>query len=221
MKLLVISDTHLNLPVSLAKYTILSDLFHQADRIILNGDFWEGYLLSFDQFIKSDWQKLFPILRQKKAIYIYGNHDKAKASDDRVNRFSVKQTDRYEETIGQYHFIFEHGNRIIPLVDDHMHWKKPPYFMMLFANTLHKILVRCFGNLFLQLFFRKLNKKGIQRLKKELKPNEIYVCGHSHAKTIDLPNQFVNSGVAKHGVIQWIWIDEKADITPGETWYDE
>ena len=221
MKLLVISDTHLNLPFSIEKYTILKRIISQSDRVILNGDFWEGYLLRFDQFLKSDWKKLFPMLREKHTIYIYGNHDKQIFSDERTQQFSVKQTNRYMEKIGPYTFIFEHGNRVIPLIDDNRNWNIPPRRMLLVSNLLHKYMIRFFGNTFLQLCFGRLNMRGIKNLKKELHPGEIFVCGHTHAKRLDIPNQFVNSGVSKHGVIQWLWIDENGAISPQEQWYHD
>lgn len=71
---LVISDTHLG------KYDRKMDLFlrnliKDYDRIILNGDFYDCWLVSFEEFISSEYSELFKILKSKETIYIYGNHD--------------------------------------------------------------------------------------------------------------------------------------------------
>jgi predicted phosphodiesterase len=92
MKILVISDVHLDNAFEKPKYRFLKKIIRRADRVIINGDFWDGYLVKFQQFIQSPWKSLFPLLKSKKTIYIYGNHDKKILSDKHTALFSDIQT---------------------------------------------------------------------------------------------------------------------------------
>ena len=92
MKILVISDVHLDNAFEKPKYRFLKKIIRRADRVIINGDFWDGYLVKFQQFIQSPWKSLFPLLKSKKTIYIYCNHDKKILSDKHTALFSDIQT---------------------------------------------------------------------------------------------------------------------------------
>jgi predicted MPP superfamily phosphohydrolase len=117
MKILVFSDTHLTHVFEEKKYVFLKKVIESADQVIINGDFWDGYLTSFDAFISSRWNNLFPLLKQKKAVYIFGNHDKACFSDKRTSFFSDIQTKKYSFVDGMT-FYFEHGNTLLPSIDE-------------------------------------------------------------------------------------------------------
>ena len=110
MKTLVISDTHLDTTFDEKKYAFLRSIIERADRVILNGDFWEGITISFDDFIKSEWKSLFPLLKQKQTIYLYGNHDRKEYNDERVQLFSAAQGDSHilKEENTTYHI--QHGH---------------------------------------------------------------------------------------------------------------
>lgn len=68
MKTIVFSDTHLINKFEENKFQFLSALIASADSIIINGVFWDAYMVSFDAFIKSRWKDLFPLLKEKKTI---------------------------------------------------------------------------------------------------------------------------------------------------------
>jgi len=88
-KILLFSDSHLHPPIfKKAYFDRLVNLIEQADQVIINGDFWEGYFYSFDQFVNSKWNQLFPLLKQKHTIYLPGNHDLMSKLDKRTNLFS-------------------------------------------------------------------------------------------------------------------------------------
>ena len=92
MKYLVFSDTHLTPKFDHRKFSVLKEAIDQADRAVICGDFWEGFGNSFDDFVSSKWSEtLFPLLKKKKTVYLYGNHDKKEYANDRVSLFSVKQ----------------------------------------------------------------------------------------------------------------------------------
>jgi len=76
----------------------------------VNGDFWSCYSSTFDEFLDSDWAGLFPLMLEKKTIYIYGNHDRKEFMDERVNTFSVEQSSIKLLDIRSNTFHIEHGN---------------------------------------------------------------------------------------------------------------
>ncbi len=81
MKTIVLSDTHLYEEFDEKKFNFLKRIISKVDRVIINGDFWDSYICSFSDFINSPWKKLFPLLKTKKTVYIYGNHDKKSLTD--------------------------------------------------------------------------------------------------------------------------------------------
>jgi predicted phosphodiesterase len=217
MKILVISDVHLDLPFEPKKYNFLKKIISDCDQVILNGDFWEGQFISFSQFIFSPWKQLFPILKTKKTIYIYGNHDKKIKIDKNVELFSIKQTERYELLISNTKYIFEHGNRLYPFHDETTHPYIPKKSHLI--ELLEWIVINIFGKPLITLLLFHFNLVIKKKLKNELKKNEIYVCGHTHFAEIDIKNQFINTGFIKQGLGQYLIIDNG---TPRlmEEWYD-
>ena len=69
-KTLVISDLHLTTASDPKKFRFLKKLISSFDRVIINGDLWCVYTDTFDQFINSDWQRLFPLLKSKKQFIL-------------------------------------------------------------------------------------------------------------------------------------------------------
>jgi len=210
MNILVLSDTHLHSELEEKKYRLLKHLITQADQVILNGDFWEGFAISFKQFLNSKWAELFPLLKKKQAVYIYGNHDKKNQSDEKLcSRFSDKQLSRYTLNIGGRTYIFEHGNRLMPFADE-----RPQDFSFackLFGFldiNIEKFFIRSVGPHY-QKLLRKFNEEIKQKLQNELKKNEFYVCGHTHSAEVDEKNRFINTGVFKEGLAQFLHINDK------------
>ncbi|KUK82735.1 MAG: Metallo-dependent phosphatase, partial [Microgenomates bacterium 39_6] len=87
MKTLIFSDTHLTDRLDPKKMAFLKKIINKADQVIINGDFWDGAFISFDQFLSSPWQELFSLLKKKQTIYIYGNHDKKERCGKGVSLF--------------------------------------------------------------------------------------------------------------------------------------
>jgi predicted phosphodiesterase len=205
-KILIISDTHLSHIFQPAKFTALQRIISEADRVILNGDFWEGYLSSFSEFLNSPWQELFPLLREKEATYLYGNHDTECRSDERRSLFSIKQADSIELTSGGKTFLVQHGHRIAPTPGgDH-----PPF------ERLVRFVPRIEGSELVHLpahFFKKYapyNQKIKNWITAELPESTVLVTGHTHLAELDLENRFANSGVCK-----WHWL-QYLTLTDGE-----
>jgi len=135
MKHLIFSDSHLTDRFEEDKFKFLYRIISQSGRVIINGDFWDGYLTSFDKFIKSPWKKLFPLLLKKKTIYIYGNHDSPDLSDQRVNLFSIKQTEKYFIVSGEILLRIEHGQNIFKIGD-----KKLPLFVLELRTYMYDLI---------------------------------------------------------------------------------
>lgn len=206
MKILVISDTHLTDEFEESKFNYLLRLFTSVDRIILNGDFWEGYMISFDSFVNSPWKKLFPILKQKKTMYIYGNHDQKSYCDNRVNLFSTKQTTIYSIKLSGKKFIFEHGHSLLPVYTHIEHLlKSVGRFAIPFLRFGYNFLLSLFGDRFIDIYFRRFNRI----LKKSLvnvDSDTYYIFGHTHFPELDLIHHFADSGANMFGFGQYLII---------------
>lgn len=201
---IVFSDTHLTERFNTRKFNYLKEIITQADRIIINGDLWDGFICSFDEFVKSEWRKLFPLLKSKGTIYLHGNHDPKKWCDERVALFSICQLNSLDLKVAGIRLHIEHGHRISPkLVSRLPCWQ-----------TLVLALRPLIGNLNLSLFrlwlatHRKrflamrsaLQSKAMKRwCRKNLRENQMGVFGHSHAPELDYESKFISTGFINFG----------------------
>lgn len=208
MKYLIFSDTHLTDKFDEKKYILLKKIISSADRVIINGDFWDGYEIYFKDFIRSKWKKLFPLLKKKKTVYLYGNHDKKSLSDRRVNLFSVKQVVQYSLQSGKLHFWVEHGNKYFPDWEETVPIKQPNFVINRLYDIAEKTLFALFGTNIQRYFFSRFNRKIKLLIKKAVLKNHIFVCGHTHAQEIDLKNKFINTGIIRHGLAQYLLIED-------------
>ncbi|OGK18225.1 hypothetical protein A2866_05065 [Candidatus Roizmanbacteria bacterium RIFCSPHIGHO2_01_FULL_39_8] len=211
MKILVFSDTHLTHTFEPNKFELLKKIILKADRVIINGDFWDGYRTTFDTFIASDWKRLFPLLKSKKTVYLFGNHDRKSFMDKRMRLFSDTQSETFILRINGKNFIFEHGNRISPLLDE----------SPLMPHFLNRITTRIAGfalkNIsFLQFLHKRMNVIIKSKMEKRLKRDDILLCGHSHYPEIDLKHKFVNSGYIQNGKAHYLIIEEGKIIAKKE-----
>lgn len=212
MKILIFSDSHLTDRFEEKKFNFLKKIIGESDRVIINGDFWDGYLTTFNRFIASEWNKLFPLLKTKKTIYIYGNHDRESYIDRNASLFSDLQTYSYRLQLNGTSFLFEHGHRLFPTIDEKL------------PRRLNKVTTKIVGYILgnislLQFVLKRANNTIKRKIKEELRKNEIYVCGHSHFAEFDLKNQFINIGSIEDGLAKYLLIDE-GKTQPKEEWYD-
>jgi len=200
MRILVFSDTHLTDQFEPKKFAFLKKIISDADFVIINGDFWDGQLTSFEKFISSPWKKLFPLLKAKKAVYLFGNHDRQSYSDKNVNLFSNLQANAYRMKINGKKFIFEHGNRILPMFDEALPRSICKYTTIIAGFFLEKISP-------LKFILKRTGQTMKNKVKKEANKNEVFVCGHSHFADFDLKNQYINTGFIENGVAGYLIID--------------
>ena len=221
MKILVFSDTHLFLPFDQQKFDFLYQIISKADRVIINGDFFDGYMTNFNDFVNSKWSQLFPLLKDKKTVYVYGNHDRKRLSDRRVNFFSVTQADRYSMIIDNKKYIFEHGHKTRITLDvtydfDYRILK----IALMIGHFFRGIFTKIFGKYFIILRFAYRNNNSKKYINKyyQLKNNETYIIGHNHYGEVDDINHFASSGMILYGFYQYLIIYDH-NITLHEGWY--
>ncbi|MBD3328907.1 hypothetical protein GF357_00210 [Candidatus Dojkabacteria bacterium] len=208
MKTLIFSDTHLTGRFNKKKSQFLEEIIRPADRVVMNGDFWDHGLCSFDRFVASQWRKkLFPLLKKREAVYVFGNHDQEKWIDSRVELFSDKAVSQYQFIEHGKKYLFEHGHREYPaqeflslILQDAGRYVGVPYLLKLREVLTWKV----FGwGAHPKMIFNAVHK----RLSKE---GEFDTCfwGHTHSPEVDLESKFVNSGCVEFGFGSYIMIEE-------------
>jgi predicted phosphodiesterase len=204
MNRLVISDTHLGRKFNKGKFDYLAKLFSSYDEIILNGDFWDYFSLTFDQFVNSRWSKLFPIM-QNKTIYIYGNHDQEEWCDDRIKLFSRKQTNMHTLMIRNNKFIFRHGHKIDGFrTPDDNRFVKISRILRLgeLALVLDRLLVGLNPN----------RNSKIETFAKDLNQDEYLFVGHKHIPSMDLSKRIMVGGWVLFGQSNYFVINSAGEI---------
>ncbi len=214
MKTVIFSDTHLSKKFDVRKFNILKKIISGADRVILNGDIWDGYNTKFGDFINSKWQRLFPILKNKKTVYIEGNHDPFSLIDERANLFSDKQVKEYYFESGGYQFKVQH------------YWEDLAKFQRADSRLVQFLLVRLFikvVNIFegLQdLFFHfsllslngwRNNRRFIKKYTKKPQKHQgkpYLICGHTHIPIVNHKVRYLNCGAIMFRRFSYLVIED-------------
>lgn len=203
MRILVFSDTHFTDHFDQARFEAISSLLISVDQVIINGDFWDGYSVSFDKFVNSEWKKLFPLLKEKKCIYIYGNHDDIKMSDERRDLFADKVCEKYTCSLGGKDFVFLHGQQYAKTIDMRFRFLVSP-----FTNGLVNTYFSIGTKLFKEKFWKRKqpqNRRMYEGMSKDYKG--IFFTGHSHYMQ-KIGDNFYNSGLINYGLLQYLIIDD-------------
>jgi len=203
MKTLVISDTHLTTVFDQKKYQYLQRITNDADEVIINGDFWDGYLCSFDDFISSRWKELFPLFLRKHTIYVYGNHDKKKWCDERVKRFCIEAKHQHILKKQDREYIIEHGIRMAPSFEIRFPWLFANRFVIILNEIRHYIMYKHMP-FFIEVFDRADNEKIKSWCRAHLQDNQYLIVGHTHLQEYDQETRFINTGVNKFGIGQYV-----------------
>jgi predicted phosphodiesterase len=162
-------------------------------------------------------------LLAKKATYIYGNHDKIDDSDE-SQAFSVNQEQEVELRYGKRLFIITHGHKYD--LSFH-HWVKSGLGQFLAHNKPFLHFIMFVEEVLMRVWDRSISKKRLQKFNEEIKQqmskkfaSHIWiVCGHTHSAELDLDKQFVNSGVIRGGVGQYLTINKVGFIELHEERY--
>lgn len=207
-KTLIFSDTHLGSKFNQKKFQYLQRLFAHFDHIIINGDFWDDSKISFEKFLNSEWSELFPLLKEKNAVYIFGNHDPKHRMDERIYLFCDKAC--YAHTVelpdGKVLQI-EHGQNssFLSRLTFKIFKNHPKVFVFL-ASPIG----------YFQIFFMYLSKKGfsfysrfINRhyVKISKKLDGYFITGHSHGIMFDEKSGYINSGFIDKNFASYVEVD--------------
>jgi predicted phosphodiesterase len=221
MKKLIISDTHLS-KFNKKQFIFLYDLIESVDQVIINGDFWDSWCVSFEKFVNSKWQDLFDLLLEKNTIYIYGNHDPKHLSDERCSLFSVETCDSYQFELFGQKFNCEHGHRLTTGFNmskfinfyDKIFRRRPKILCYLIAKS-ERIIFSLFPKIGQH---SKVGQHTNRILKENLNADYINIFGHSHNADLDLASNFINTGsiMCKHA--SYVLIDDQ-DIRLEKTRY--
>ena len=204
MQYLIFSDTHLSAynydPAFCAK---LKKLIAAVDRVIINGDFFDAYLSTFVDFRQSKWSALFPLLLKKKAVYIYGNHDRPEYMNENVTEFSVEQTYRKVLKIKRQQIVIQHGHLYAPDFDGKFPalsysfaWLYPRYHYHASEVTwLYRLFLNNYNTNKNKLLHKEL-KTAIERFHNKNPTRQIAweISGHSHIQDLDYGLRYLNSG---------------------------
>lgn len=213
--ILVFSDTHLAKRFKPAKFEALERIISQADQVIINGDFWDGDTTSFDNFINSKWQQLFPLLKSKQTHYLFGNHDSANKSDKRIYQFADRASENLTKTINGQKFFFSHGHLLEPGFATNSPLSKYRWARALarfLVAQIERIGIKLFGAPFSNIFFyrKKETRRVLDLVEKD--PDIIYISGHTHLPFINPWHNYVNSGFIDYGLAHYLLIDEQGEI---------
>lgn len=206
--LVAFSDTHLTPRFNRKKFNYLFNLVKGADRVAILGDFWDGHRCRFDQFVRSPWRHLFPLLKSKNTIYTYGNHDLEEWCDERVNLFSTQQAPAVDLQIGTLNLHFEHGHRIAP----DLLTRNPGLLEVPFIGWANSIFLEAIPMILVgDRWIRLRSKPCVQLLKERARELSAHgqwlVCGHSHVAEMDPTIKYANSGLIGVGRAQFLRID--------------
>ena len=199
----------------------MKKIIREADRVIIAGDFWDGWFLTFGEFIESEWSKLFPLLKEKHTIYIYGNHDIESACDERVSLFCDKAEHCYDFELGKNSYHVTHGNRICgdiarrnPLLHLYyriLHDKKHKRLnkgFKLFIHFLERVGYLSMGR---NVGLNSINKVSNRNMK-EYATNHLkgtyLIAGDSHRPEEDIASHYLNSGFINYGHASYVLVDE-------------
>ncbi len=205
MKTVIFSDTHLSPKFCHKKFDYLKSVVDDADKVVIAGDFWDGFVTSFDDFISSKWQWLFPALLEKEAVYLYGNHDRPEWCDERVSLFSVENGMDTAIKANSQSYHIAHGHTVFTSFEDKYPIlnRKAPLRLGSKIDAAHKSL---FGKRFLKEG-SAINQPMSSWVHKNLLEDQILVAGHSHYPEVNLVNRFVNSGFIGFGFGNYAVID--------------
>lgn len=209
MKTLIISDLHLSHRFDAPRAEYLIKLLIAADRIILNGDFWDSHATTFDRFVKSPWKMLFPILKARQTVYLYGNHDRPEDCDDRVKLFSTTQANHWQLHDADLRLHIEHGHHILAKHRDSPRWVVTLFrfsgYDAWFRTPLERYLVTS-DSLFLHRWHMGANQTELMN-KSDLFPDQVLVTGHTHLPIADHEHEFVNLGYINHGLSYYVQVE--------------
>jgi predicted phosphodiesterase len=211
---IIVSDLHLTPEFNQKKFDYLQSLFQKADRLIVNGDLWSYYYCDFADFLDSKWRNLFPVMLEKKCIYIHGNHDRKEWCDENSRLFSIENHDKYSIKQLDTTFNIQHGHLIskmsiknktlIKYIKEHKLDK--------YNCAVHKMIITKWGDKFYSRLGMVLNKKHKKFVKKFIPSGEFLICGHSHSPEGSSNRRYINTGFINYGYSSYLQLNKEISL---------
>jgi len=202
VKTIIFSDTHLGRKFELDKFNFLIGVIRKADRVIINGDFWEGYVINFAEFAKTEWRRLFPELKKRHTVYLPGNHERRSGVGREVKEFCDELTDEFRLRSGRWKLVVSHGDKFDRLPELHL-----PIPIFHVVQETEEWGIRAYGKSFLRLVYGVAAKAVKRTVMMQKQKDVTMVIGHTHIAEADLTAGFINSGVIKGGLGQYLIMD--------------
>jgi predicted phosphodiesterase len=216
MKTIILSDTHLTEKFNPKKFEFLSNVISQADKLIINGDFWDGYYTKFDNFVNSQWQELFPILQNKETVLVLGNHDKLKYADDRIHNIFHEVVDEHRFTLNNITYIVNHGEKLVGNIDEKYPMpkslekvvRKVSLGFLAFEGAFTKRYGRRFYSAYKMHKLINMNKPLHKYTSENIAEDEFMLTAHTHIPELLPEQRFANSGFIRYGLANYLIVDE-------------
>ncbi len=218
MSYLVISDLHLKNNDPQEKINYLENLFLKFDRLIIVGDLYEGYFWSFKDLIKSKFKKLIQIIKNKKSVYIIGNHDESVINElDLAKKFFSIVDFEYRLKIKNKEFLFIHSHKIYPSIDEKLKLK---YLPKKITNFLIKIIgyykdhrLRALKYLKNKITIEDDTKKLLNVIDKKFQKRSFWlITGHTHNPVVLKEERYANCGFVDFGFASYLTINDFGNI---------
>ena len=206
MKTLIFSDTHFS-DFDKNRFFLLKKLIYQADRVIINWDFWEKDKINFEDFCKN-WKDLFKILKTKQTIYIFWNHDPENLVSQKANLFSDIQLWNYRFSQEGIEYYVEHGHSEKMWFKAKMWYKIPKNIRIKLKDFLTQLFLKLkiykkVANLNQKKYFEAKKIQQVQNKK------SWFVFSDIHRPFVDKENKIANTGFINNWFFSYILIDWK------------
>lgn len=206
-RLVVFSDSHLDGKFDQKTFDKLNRIITNADLVVINGDFWNDSTINFDDFLRSPWKGLFPLLKNK-SYYLSGNHDMPRLFDERVFLFCKQIGFRVKIQAGKTKLHIEHGHllssKIVQMImvafegrPRLLHFATLPFAIF---DALSEYLVKHKD----VLFFQNVNNDYKQKRLSVSENDEYFVMGHSHSPEFDESKRYINLGFTHNGYFSYL-----------------
>jgi predicted phosphodiesterase len=171
--------------------------------------------MTFDEFLKSKWSGLFPLMKSKKCIYIYGNHDRKEWCDDRIFQFCDEAHNKYHYKKEGVDLLITHGHLISndSITNDTFIKYDRMFNKFNKLNQSYRVYIILQRSLLFLMgesryakFYKKLNNPHLQYAN-SLPNNQILVAGHTHSPAFMPEKKYINVGFINFGLSFYLHID--------------
>jgi len=209
-KVVVFSDSHITHHFNKKKNKLLHEIIASADIIIINGDFWDGYVSTAQQILASPWSALLDKLKEKQTFYLCGNHDKYRDSQPIADRCANEFGEELLLQVGTTTYHIKHGQDVYPDFDDRhkritqLSKRLTRYVSQLsnIKNNLKSFLPHIKPNPLRVMLKRQLAKQPSCQ-------QHFHIFGHSHRPLIQTELQCANSGFVTNQIAFFLEIGDK------------